>query len=103
MDDCHSMNETPVVVKKLPKPSQHHSQAGGARLSCATGQIRQLCQPRARSTLAWATSGCETDRKKENYSGTNRRALRQELPPVARPAPTSKRWTQAGHVPTKLP
>ncbi|GFH23188.1 hypothetical protein HaLaN_20766, partial [Haematococcus lacustris] len=45
---------------RLPKPSQHHSQAGGARWSCATGQTRELFQPRARNTLAWATSGCET-------------------------------------------
>ncbi|GFH16831.1 hypothetical protein HaLaN_13334, partial [Haematococcus lacustris] len=27
--------------------------AGGARWSCATGQTRELCQPKARSTLAW--------------------------------------------------
>ncbi|GFH26706.1 hypothetical protein HaLaN_24898 [Haematococcus lacustris] len=37
---------------RLPNPRQPHSQAGGAHWSCATGQTRQLCQPRARSTLA---------------------------------------------------
>ncbi|GFH11583.1 hypothetical protein HaLaN_07103, partial [Haematococcus lacustris] len=45
---------------RLSKPSQHHSQAGGAHWSFAGGQIRQLCQPRARGTHAWATRGCET-------------------------------------------
>ncbi|KAL6749020.1 hypothetical protein V8C86DRAFT_2860571, partial [Haematococcus lacustris] len=41
--------------------------AGGARWSCAGGQTRELCQPRARSTLAWATSGCETSHQRPTW------------------------------------
>ncbi|GFH17593.1 hypothetical protein HaLaN_14257 [Haematococcus lacustris] len=31
--------------------------AGGAHWSCAIGQSKGSCQPRARSTQAWGTSG----------------------------------------------
>ncbi|KAJ9517630.1 hypothetical protein QJQ45_025037, partial [Haematococcus lacustris] len=44
--------------------------------SCATGQTRELCQPRARSTLAWATSGCETSHQRPSSSSSSSSLLR---------------------------
>ncbi|KAJ9513914.1 hypothetical protein QJQ45_021001, partial [Haematococcus lacustris] len=37
-------------------------------LELCCGQTRQLCQPRARNTLAWATSGCETSHPRPSSS-----------------------------------
>ncbi|GFH19364.1 hypothetical protein HaLaN_16302 [Haematococcus lacustris] len=59
---------TPPPAKRIEADAL--GRAGDARLSCAGGQIRQLCQSRARSTLAWVTSGYKTSHPRPSSSSS---------------------------------
>ncbi|GFH18980.1 hypothetical protein HaLaN_15864 [Haematococcus lacustris] len=48
--------------------TKHAAHWGGQVAPTAGGQTRQLCQPRARSTLSWAKSGCETGHPRPSSS-----------------------------------
>ncbi|KAJ9518890.1 hypothetical protein QJQ45_026252 [Haematococcus lacustris] len=65
-----------------PTKALEAGRAGSVHWSCAGGHSRQLYQPRARSTLAWATSGCETSHPQPSSSNSSLLRHSSMCPPL---------------------